>query len=58
MDGVFAQPYAAGGTTVNAPVGGFAFVAMQSVPASGTSVSVTDRATSPGFLMEVGRAQK
>ena len=58
LGGLFAQPFSGGSATVNAPIGGFAFVGMGAVPASGTSVSVSDQATTPGFSMEGGLAQK
>ena len=58
LGGLFAQPFPGGSVNVNAPVGGFAFVNMGSVPASGTAVSVSDRATAAGFSLEGGLAQK
>jgi hypothetical protein len=58
LAGLYAQPFSGGSVTVSAPVGGFAFVNMGSVPASGTSVSVSDHATASGFSLEGGLAQK
>ncbi|HKU68707.1 MAG TPA: hypothetical protein VJP85_13095 [Candidatus Baltobacteraceae bacterium] len=58
LGGLYAQTFSGGSATVNAPVGGFAFVSMGSVPASGTAVSVSDRATASGFSLEGGLAQK
>lgn len=58
LSGVFAQPYGGTSAPVQVPLGGFAFVAVASVPASGTSVTVTDNATASGFSLEGGLAQK
>lgn len=58
LGGLFAQPFSGGSATVNAPVGGFGFVSMTSVPPAGTGVSVSDSATAQGFTLEGGSAQK
>jgi hypothetical protein len=58
LGGVFAIPYSGSPVAVNAPVGGFAFVSIGSVPANGTGVTVSDRATASGFALEGGLAQK
>lgn len=58
LNGVFAMPYSGAPVTVNAPVGGFAFVSIGSVPANGASVTVSDKATASGFALEGGLAQK
>lgn len=58
LGGLFAQPFPGGSATVSAPVGGFAFVNVGSVPTSGTSVSVTDNSPASGFSLIGGLAQK
>jgi hypothetical protein len=58
LGGVFAQPYSGGSMNVTAPVGGFTYVSVDSVPAGGTAVSVSDRATASDFSLEGGLAQK
>lgn len=58
LGGLFAQPFSGSAVTVNAPVGGFAFVNVGAVPQSGTAVSVSDHANAPGFSLEGGLAQK
>lgn len=58
LGGLFATPYSGASVTVNAPVGGFAFVNIGSVPAAGTKVTVSDNATAFGFALEGGLAQK
>lgn len=57
LGGVYAQPLSGGSASVRAPVGGFAFVAVPAVPASGMPVSVTDQASVGGFGMAAGLAQ-
>lgn len=58
LGGLYAQPFSGNAVNVTAPVGGFAFVSMGTVPAGGTSVSVSDYASAPGFSLEGGLAQK
>lgn len=58
LAGLYAQPFSGNAMNVSAPVGGFAFVAMSTVPSGGTSVSVSDHASAPGFSLEGGLAQK
>jgi hypothetical protein len=58
LGGLFAQAFSGGSMNVSAPVGGFTFVRMGTVPATGTAVSVSDRATAAGFSLEGGLAQK
>ena len=57
LRGVSSTPLSGSGTTVRAPIGGFAFVAVPAVPASGASVQVTDGATVSGFSLLGGLAQ-
>ena len=58
LGGLSTLALSSGSANVNAPVGGFAFVGLNSVPASGAAVDVTDRATAPGFALEGGLATK
>lgn len=58
LGGLFAVPYSGAAVTVNAPVGGFAFVSVGSVPANGTNITVSDNETASGFALEGGLAQK
>ena len=57
LSGVSSTPLSGSGTTVRAPIGGFAFVAVPTVPASGAGVQVTDGATVSGFSLLGGLAQ-
>jgi hypothetical protein len=57
LSGVFATPATGSSTTVHAPVGGFAYVAIPSVPSSGLTVQVTDQASVSGFGLAGGLAQ-
>jgi hypothetical protein len=57
LSGVFATPATGSSTTVHAPVGGFAYVAIPSVPSSGLTVQVTDQASVTGFGLAGGLAQ-
>jgi hypothetical protein len=58
LGGLFSQPFSGNSVTVTAPLGGFAFVDIGSVPSGGTSVSVSDDATASGFSLESGLARK
>ncbi len=58
MGGVFASPLSSGSTSVRALPGGFAYVTVPSVPASGMTVQVTDQASVSGFGLIAGLAQK
>lgn len=58
LGGLYAAQFGAGSMDVTAPVGGFAFVSMGSVPPAGTAVCVSDHATASGFSLEGGLAQK
>lgn len=58
LGGLYALPYSGSSVTVSAPLGGFAFVSMGSLPSTGIGVSISDRATSAGFSLEGGLAQK
>jgi len=58
LGGLAALPLQGDALTVDAPVGGFAFVSMGSVPSNGAAVSISDRATAGGFSLEGGLAQK
>jgi hypothetical protein len=57
LGGVFAMPAAGASTAVHAPVGGFAYVSIPSVPTSGMPVQVTDQAAASGFGLTGGLAQ-
>lgn len=57
LEGVSATPVSGSSTTVHAPVGGFAYVTIPSVPSSGLSVQVTDQASVGGFGLAGGLAQ-
>ncbi len=57
LGGLFAQPISGTSVNVSAPVGGFAFVSVPNVPASGSPVQISDRASAPGFALEGGLAQ-
>ncbi|HET7812924.1 MAG TPA: hypothetical protein VFL13_00970 [Candidatus Baltobacteraceae bacterium] len=57
LDGLNATPAGGSATAVNAPVGGFGFVLLPSVPSSGMNVQVTDQATVGGFSLQGGLAQ-
>lgn len=57
LGGVFATPAGGASTAVHAPVGGFAYVAFPSVPATGMPVQVTDQAAASGFGLTGGLAQ-
>jgi hypothetical protein len=57
LGGVFATPLSGTATTVQAPVGGFAYVSVPSVPSSGMTVQVTDQASVSGFGLTGGLAQ-
>jgi hypothetical protein len=57
LNGVFATPATGSSTTIHAPVGGFAYVAIPSVPSSGLTVQVTDQASVGGFGLAGGLAQ-
>jgi len=56
LTGVSALPYSGTGMSVNAPLGGVAFVRISSVPAAGTPISVTT--STPSFALQGGLAQK
>lgn len=58
LGGLYAVPLSGGAVKVAAPIGGFAFVDLSSVPAAGTPIAVTDTATAAGFSLEGGFAQK
>lgn len=58
LNGVSAIQYGGTPLLVNAPIGGFAFVGIGSVPAGGTAVTVSDSASASGFALEGGLAQK
>lgn len=58
LGGLFALSFSGDALNVRAPVGGFAFVSLGAVPLSGTSVSVSDQGSAPGFALEGGLAQK
>jgi hypothetical protein len=57
LGGVYATPFNGATTTVHAPVGGFAYVSVPSIPSSGLPVQVTDQATVGGFGLMGGLAQ-
>ncbi len=57
LSGVFATPANGSSTSVHAPLGGFAYVAVPSVPSSGMPVQVTDQASVGGFGLMGGLAQ-
>ncbi len=57
LAGVYATPSSGAGTPVEAPLGGFAYVSVPSVPASGMAVQVTDEASVGGFALTGGLAQ-
>ncbi len=58
LGGVFASPLSGASTSVHALPGGFAYVTVPSVPASGMTVDVTDQASVSGFGLMGGLAQK
>ncbi|MFN2448431.1 MAG: hypothetical protein ABR508_01375 [Candidatus Baltobacteraceae bacterium] len=58
LSGINAAPYTGGTATVRAPVGGFAFMQIPSVPSSGMSVQVTDQAAVAGFALLGGLASR
>lgn len=58
LNGVFAQPYSGGSAGVSAPVGGFTFISVDSVPPGGANLLVSDNATTAGFALEGGLVQK
>ncbi|HZT12759.1 MAG TPA: hypothetical protein VFA29_08145 [Candidatus Baltobacteraceae bacterium] len=55
--GVYAVPINGSSSTVQAPVGGFTFVSVGSVPSAGLPVSVTDRQSVSGFSLAGGLAE-
>jgi hypothetical protein len=57
LAGVYALPFSGTSIAVSAPIGGFAFVSVPSVPSGGMPVQVTDRAAISGFGMAAGLAQ-
>jgi hypothetical protein len=57
LPGVFATPVSGPSTTVQAALGGFAYVAVPSIPSSGMPVQVTDQASVGGFALVGGLAQ-
>ena len=57
LHGVYATPFSGSSISVQAPVGGFTFVAVPSVPSAGMPVQVTDGASVSGFGMAAGLAQ-
>ena len=57
LGGVFAAQISGSSATVHAALGGFAYVAIGSVPSSGMSVQVTDQASVSGFGLAGGLAQ-
>jgi hypothetical protein len=57
LGGLYANPLGGGSISVQAPVGGFTFVAVSSVPSGGLPVTVTDRASVSGFGLAGGLAQ-
>ncbi len=57
LQGVYASPFSGSSISVQAPIGGFAFVAVSPVPSIGMPVQVTDRASVSGFGMAAGLAQ-
>ena len=58
MGGLFSTPLTSGGAvSVQAPLGGFAFVSVGSVPSAGVPVTVTDHASAPGFALAGGLAE-
>jgi hypothetical protein len=57
LQGITAVPASGGSTAVTAPLGGFSFVSLSGIPAAGTSVQVTDRASVGGFSLLGGLAQ-
>jgi hypothetical protein len=57
LGGVYATPFSGTSMSVSAPIGGFAFVSVPSVPSGGMPVQVTDRASVSGFGMAAGLAQ-
>jgi len=57
LGGVFAAPVSGASMTVHAPVGGFTYVAVPSIPSSGMPVQVTDQASVSGFGLMGGLSQ-
>jgi hypothetical protein len=57
LSGVYATPFSGTSISVNAPIGGFSYVSVPSVPSGGMPVEVTDRASVSGFGMAAGLAQ-
>ena len=57
LGGLYAVPMSGSSASVKAPIGGFAFVSVASVPASGLPVTVTDQASASGFGLAGGLAQ-
>ncbi|HEV3152825.1 MAG TPA: hypothetical protein VGZ02_03365, partial [Candidatus Baltobacteraceae bacterium] len=57
LGGVYAAPLNGGSASVSAPIGGFTFVSVASVPSGGMPVTVTDRASVSGFGLAGGLAQ-
>lgn len=57
LHGVSAPSIAGATAQVRAPIGGFAYVSVPAVPASGAPVTVTDSATASGFALAAGLAQ-
>jgi hypothetical protein len=57
LGGIYASPFTGTAMPVRAPIGGFAFVSVPSVPSGGMPVQVTDQASVSGFGMAAGLAQ-
>jgi hypothetical protein len=57
LAGAYAVPFGGASIALHAPVGGFAFVSVPSVPSGGMPVQVTDQASVSGFGLEAGVAQ-
>jgi hypothetical protein len=57
LSGAYATPFSGTSMPVRAPIGGFTFVSVPSVPSGGMPVQVTDQASVGGFGMEAGLAQ-
>ena len=57
LGGLYASAIGSGSVSVQAPIGGFTFVSVSSVPSGGMPVTVTDRASVSGFGLAGGLAQ-
>lgn len=58
LGGIASTTESSSNASVTVPVGGFAFISVPNVPASGMSVQVTDQASASGFDLLGGLAQR